>query len=203
MTNRQIAALLRSCRADLRKTREGFVTHPDGPRWRAAMPKLDKAIVQLTRPAVVVPNLGPVLEDGLAMLLQAPTHNTDGVPNYPAYDTGFGQAGRWIIAPEALVITRQSSAMGGDAVFARGTSKIEYWIGHLTPAPATGTRFAKGAKIAKIANQAATDHVHWGLDVRALTHGVGLKYGANGDGPDYTYGSPTIGAQLAKLMAAV
>jgi hypothetical protein len=200
MTDKQLAALLTSCRADLRKTREGFTTHPDGPQWAKAMPKLDRAIKSLQRPPV--PNLGPVLEDGLAMLLQAPTHNTDGVPFYPAYDTGFGQAGRWILAPEALTIVRQSSAAGGDAVFARGASKIEYWIGHLTPAPQTGARFAKGAKLARIANQTATDHVHWGLDVRPLT-GTPLRYGANGNGPDYTFGSPTIGAQLATMLGGL
>jgi hypothetical protein len=27
-----------------------------------------------------------------------------------------------------------------------------------------------------------------------------LKYGKNGDGPDYTYGSPTIGVQLRSLI---
>lgn len=198
MTNAQLAALLKSCRADLKKTREGYVTHPDGTWWSKAMPKLDRAIRELSVPPV--PALGPVLEDGLDMLLQAPTHNTDGVPGYPAYDTGFGQAGRWIIAPEALVITRQSGAQGGDAVFARGNSRIEYWIGHITPAPGNGTRFLKGARIARIANQAETDHVHWGLDVRPLT-GQSLKYGRDGNGPDYTWGSPTIGAQLAKMLA--
>lgn len=200
MTNRQLADLLKSCRGDLRHTLEGYVTHPDGPNWRLAMGKLNRAIKALEVPPV--PNLGPVLEDGLAMLLQAPTHNTDGVPFYPAYDTGFGQAGRWIIAPEYLTITRQSSSAGGDAVFARGRSKIEYWIGHLTPAPPTGATFQKGAKIARIANQTHTDHVHWGLDVRPLT-GQSLKYGANGNGPDYTYGSPTIGAQLTRMLAGV
>jgi hypothetical protein len=200
VTDRQRAALLRSALADFRKTREGYVTHPDGPNWRAGMDKANRLLKDLTPPAI--PQLGPVLEDGLAMLLQAPTHNTDGVPGYPAYDTGFGQAGRWILAPETLTVVRQSSAAGGDAVFARGASKIEYWIGHLTPAPQTGARYAKGARIARIANQAATDHVHWGLDVRPLT-GRSLRYGANGNGPDYTWGSPTIGAQLTAMLAAV
>jgi hypothetical protein len=200
MTDKQIAALLVSCRADLRKTVEGYKTHPNGTWWARAMPKLDKAIKELAPPPV--PALGPVLEDGMEILLLAPTHNTDGVPHHPAFDTGFGQAGRWIIAPEFLTITRQSGAAGGDAVFAKGKSRIEYWIGHISPAPANDQTFQKGARIARIADQSGTDHVHWGLDVRPLT-GQSLAYGANGNGPDYTWGSPTIGAQLQKMLAAV
>jgi hypothetical protein len=162
------------------------------------MPKLNKAITELERPAV--PALGPVLEDGLDILLLSPTHNTDGVPHHPAFDTGFGQAGRWVIAPEKLTVTAQSGAMGGDAVFASGVSGIGYWIGHISPAPSTGRTFRKGERISRIANQAATDHVHWGLDVRALI-GTDLLYGREGNGPDYTWGAPTIGAQLAKGLA--
>ena len=199
MTNSQRAALVRSMWADLRKTEKGYKpTNGTGPNWESAAHKRDLLLADLTKPGV--PSLGPVLEDGLDMLLMAPTHNTDGVPFHPAFDTGFGQAGRWVIAPERLTITKQSGAMGGDAVFARGVSKIEYWIGHISPAPTNGKVFAKGARIARIANQAATDHVHWGLDVRPLT-GQTLRYGANGNGPDYTWGSPTIGAQLAKMLS--
>lgn len=199
MTDAQRAALLKSMWADLKKTREGYVTHPDGPNWNAAEKKRDKLMADLTRPKV--PALGPVLEDGLDMLLLAPTHNTDGVPGYPAFDTGFGQAGRWVIAPEKITVTRQSGAQGGDAFFCVGQSKIEYWVGHIAAAPKTGAVFLKGARIARIANQAATDHVHWGLDVRPLT-GQSLLYGRNGNGPDYTWGSPTIGAQLSTMLEA-
>ena len=185
--------------ADLRKTEKGYrPTNGTGPNWGNAARKRDMLLADLSKPGV--PELGPVLEDGLDMLLMAPTHNTDGVPGYHAFDTGFGQAGRWVIAPEKLTITKQSGAMGGDAVFARGASKIEYWIGHISPAPANGKVFLKGARISRIANQAATDHVHWGLDTRPLT-GQLLKYGRDGNGPDYTWGSPTIGAQLAKMLA--
>lgn len=200
MTDRQRAALLKSAQADLRKTEKGYKTNPTGPNWVRAMDKLNRLLKDLQPPAI--PQLGPGLEDGLSMLLMAPTHNTDGVPGYPAFDDGFGQAGRWIIAPEKLTITRQSGAVGGDAVYATGQSKIKYWIGHLTPAPATGRVFLKGARIARIADQRATDHVHWGLDVRPLT-GQSLRYGRNGNGPDYSYGSPTIGAQLLAMMEAV
>ena len=198
MTDKQREALLRSAMADLRKTEEGYKDNPHGPNWENAFRKLNQLQADLTRPAI--PNLGPVLEGDQSMLRYSPTHNTDGVPGYPAFDAGFGQAGRKIIAPEALTITRQSGAQGGDAVFARGASKIEYWIGHIGSAPATGTKFAKGAVIARIADQAGTDHVHWGLDVRELA-GITLKYGRNGNGPDYTYGSPSIGEQLARALS--
>jgi hypothetical protein len=67
MTDKQIAALLVSARADLRKTLEGYVTHPDGPWWSKAMPKLDKAIQELTK--APVPSLGPVLEGDQSMLM--------------------------------------------------------------------------------------------------------------------------------------
>jgi hypothetical protein len=197
VTDKQLAALLVSARADLKKTREGYVTHPDGPWWSKAMPKLDKAIQELTK--APVPSLGPVLEGDQSMLMYSPTHNTDGVPGYPAFDAGFGQAGRWIIAPETITVTKQSGAVGGDAVYATGASTIQYWIGHIGVAPATGTKFAKGARIARIADQAGTDHVHWGLDTKPLT-GQNLKYGRNGNGPDYTYGSPTIGVQLGRML---
>lgn len=201
MTDRQRLALCKQIRADYRHTAEGYLTHPNGPQWVKVEAGMARLIRDLERKPV--PSLGPVLEDGLDMLLQAPTHNTDGVPHYPAYDTGFGQAGRWVIAPEMLTVTQQSGALGGDAFYASGRSGISYWVGHISPAPATGRQFRKGERISRVANQSGVDHVHWGLDVRKLTGGVGLKYGANGNGPDYTWGSPTIGAQLAKLMAAV
>lgn len=200
MTNAQRDALLRSAMTDLRKTEKGYKpTNGTGPNWENAFRKLNQLHTDLAMPPV--PNLGPVLEDGPSMLTVSPTHNTDGVPNHPAFDTGFGQAGRWIIAPESLTITQQSGAMGGEAVYAVGRSKIEYWIGHIVEAPATGKKFAKGQRICRIADQAGTDHVHWGLDTRPLI-GKNLLYGRNGNGPDYTWGAPTIGQQLARVLAS-
>lgn len=199
MTDKQQATLVRSMWADLRKTEKGYKQGGGGgPHWTNAATKRDRLLADLDRQPV--PALGPVLEDGLDMLLMAPTHNTDGVPNHPAFDTGFGQAGRWVLAPELLTIQRQSGAQGGDAVYALGKSGISYWIGHIGVAPATGRTFKKGERISRIADQTGTDHVHWGLDVRPLI-GKNLLYGRNGNGPDYTWGAPTIGAQLAKGMA--
>ena len=199
MNDRRRAALVRSMWADLRLTEHGYKpSKGQGPNWQNAARKRDRLLADLEKPPV--PALGPVLEGGLDMLLMSPTHNTDGVPNHPAFDTGFGQAGRWVLAPEILTIQKQSGAVGGDAVYAIGKSGIGYWIGHIGISPATGRTFRRGERIARIADQSGTDHVHWGLDVRPLI-GKNLLYGRNGNGPDYTWGAPTIGAQLAKGMA--
>ena len=200
MTDNARLRLLRSAEADLRKTLEGYKKNPGGIHWKNAFRKLDELKRDLSLPPV--PALGPVLEGSATTMLQySPTHNTDGVPFYPAFDAGFGQAGRWIIAPELLTVTKQSGAMGGDAIYATGKSGIDYWIGHIGTAPATGRTFRKGERIARIADQTGTDHVHWGLDTRPLT-GKSLKYGRNGNGPDYSWGSPSIGKQLAAELAA-
>jgi hypothetical protein len=199
MTDKQMAALVRSMWADLRKTEKGYRDGKDGRNWKNAERKREQILTALER--VPVPALGPVLEDGPSMLTYAPTHNTDGVPLHPAFDAGFGQAGRGVLAPELLTIQRQSSAQGGEAVYALGRSGIHYWIGHIGVAPATGRTFKKGERIARIADQSGTDHVHWGVDVRALT-GRSLLYGRTGSGPDYTWGSPTIGQQLASVLEA-
>lgn len=195
MTDRQRDTLLRAAMADLRKTTEGYT--PAGVHWRRAFDKLNRLHVDLAPPPI--PKLGPVTENGLAMLLFAPTHMTSGV-GFPAFDTGFGQAGRWVIAPEAIVVTRDSSAQGGDAFYATGASGIKYWVGHIARAPAVGTKLRKGQRISTIAAIPASQggpHTHWGIDARPLI-GTHLAWGANGNGPPYTYGAPTIGAQLKK-----
>jgi hypothetical protein len=197
MTDKQLANLVRSMWADLRKTEKGYKEGKGGPNWKNAERKRELILSDLER--TPVPALGPVLEDGPSMLTYSPTHNTDGVPLHPAFDAGFGQAGRWVLAPEFLTIQRQSGAQGGEAVYALGRSGISYWIGHIGTAPATGRSFKKGERIARIADQSGTDHVHWGVDVRPLT-GRPLLYGRTGSGPDYTWGSPTIGQQLVKAL---
>lgn len=196
MTDRQRLAALNRALASLKKTKKGY--DPSAPNWKPALAEINSVRADLAKPAV--PNLGPVLEGAVSILQSSPTHDTDGVPNHPAFDAGFGQAGRWVIAPEKMTVTEQSGAIGGDAFYAVGVSKIEYWFGHIGISPATGRVFAKGERLARIADQANTDHVHVGMDVRPLT-GKSLLYGRDGNGPDYTWGSPTIGEQLAKELA--
>ena len=201
MTDKQRDALLLAAMADLRKTTEGYRNNPNGINWRNAMGKLQ--VLHLDLAPSPVPALGPVIETGSSMLIMSPTHMTSGV-GYPAFDTGFGQAGRWIIAWEPITVTKDSSAQGGDAFYARGVSGLVYWAGHMTKAPAVGTKFRKGQRIAQIAAIAASQggpHFHLGIDARPLisTH---LKWGKDGAGPPYTYGAPSIGKQLGDGLEA-
>jgi hypothetical protein len=143
--------------------------------------------------------------NGLSVLLFAPTHETSGLfavtgSHYPAFDSEFGQIGRWVIAPEAMTVTKDSSSQGGDAFYATGASGLRWWFGHLGTVPAKGTRLRKGQRIGRIAS-IARPHVHVGIDARSLI-GHDLRWGANGNGPPYTYGSPTVGAQLARELEA-
>lgn len=189
----------------LKETEKGY--DPQAPRWQKAMAIIDDVEAELHR--TPVPNLGPVLKGDKSLLLWVPTHQTDGLfrgtgSHYPAFDSGFGQVGRTIVAPERLKVRRQSSAAGADAFYATGVSKIEYWFGHLVRAPATGTWFDQGDSMGVIARIAMSDggpHFHTGLDCRKLI-GKDLKWGRRGNGPDYTFGSPTYGQQLAKELAS-
>jgi hypothetical protein len=145
-------------------------------------------------PARKVPDLGPIYRGGRSLLLQDLTHETDGIDGFPAFDDGW-RAGRVVIAPERLTVTVQSGSQGGDAFFARGDSKIEYWIGHLTRSPANGTVFAKGATMSQIAAIPASQggpHVHTGINAKPLC-GFELLHHTN-----YTHGAPTVGEQLRK-----
>jgi hypothetical protein len=122
----------------LKETEKGY--DPNAPNWNKAMTLIDNVEQALhTHP---VPNLGPVLKGDKSLLLWVPTHETGGLfpitnSHYPAFDSGFGQNGREIVAPERLVVRKQSSAAGADAFYATGASTIEYWFGHLVQAPAT------------------------------------------------------------------
>jgi hypothetical protein len=122
---------------------------------------------------------------------------------WPAYDDGFGLAGRAIVAPEACTVVSHHGSDGGVGFKLRGVSGIVHLILHATVRPAIGVKFVKGAKvstIARITKAQGGPHVHHALDTRPLI-GKWLLYGRNGNGPDYTWGAPTIGAQLAKALA--
>jgi len=189
----------------LKATTKGY--DPFAPNWRAAMKLIDGVEAQLHQPPV--PNLGPVVRGDKSVLLWAPTHNTDGVKrrtgsDYPAFDSAFGEVGAVVVAPERLKVTRQSSAQGADAFYATGVSGLRYWFGHIVSSPATGTWVDKGQRISVVARIAAADggpHLHLGIDARNVI-GRELRWGRNGRGPDYTFGSPTIGKQLAAALAA-
>jgi hypothetical protein len=207
MTDKQRAAKLDRAVRQLMQTLEGYKTAPNGPRWKAAMALLDELATDLKRPPI--PQLGPLVKDGLATNLVSPTHVTSGVDwpagkPYPAFDAGFLAGGRPVLAVEALKVTRDSSAQGGDAFYATGASGIRYWYGHLDSAPAVGRTFRKGETVARVkfgpGQPPGGPHAHLGLDVTPLGLPP-LKWGRDGNGPPYTFGAPTIGAQLAKGLA--
>lgn len=197
----------------LKDTDNGYDPKNPGARWKKAFKLIDGVQSDLHGPGI--PNLGPIVLGDKSLLLWVPTHNTDGIfghPNahhdgksyYPAFDSAFGGTGRKVIAPESLTIAGQSSADGADAFYATGVSGLKYWVGHVVSSPATGRKFLKGEVISTIARIAASDggpHLHWGIDARPLI-GRDFKWGRNGNGPDYTFGSPTIGQQLAAALAA-
>lgn len=151
------------------------------------------------KPAVKVPELGPVWPGGASVLFHSLTHETDGFPNpqhpessYPAFDDGW-VAGRAVIAPEDLVVTDQSSSLGGDAFYATGKSKLKYWFGHLAWAPPTGRSFKKGETmgvIAHLTSSQGSSHVHTGINAVPLI-GHDFEHKTN-----YQTGSPSVGEQL-------
>lgn len=193
-------AMLAQAHGLLKQTEHGY--DPRAARWREAMRLIDQVEAKLARPPI--PNLGPVIPGGKPILLEAPTHNTDGLvartgSEYPAFDFGW-RAGLEVLAPEPLEVTRQSSAQGADAFYAVGESTLGYWLGHIVSAPATGRRFARGAVVARIAAIPGIDHGHLGIDARPLI-GHDMTWGKP-VGRDYTFGGPTIGQQLTKALAA-
>lgn len=144
-------------------------------------------------PSDDIGDLGPLWVGGLSVLDHDCTHATGGIPLYPAFDDAF-DAGREIIAPEHLVVTRGSSSNPGDAFYASGNSLIDYWFGHLVSAPSVGREFAKGAVIGTVLDHSVGGgpHVHVGVNVeRIWGEGMQLQHHTN-----YTHGAPTIGEQL-------
>jgi peptidoglycan hydrolase-like protein with peptidoglycan-binding domain len=163
----------------------------------------DERAAELYREYLVpdsVPDLGVVFKGGKTVLSHDLTHRTSGLPPndtgqyWPAFDDAFSQ-GVTILAPEDIEITKASSSNPGDACYAKGKSKIQYWFGHLTTAPAVGAKIAKGKKIGVtcVNNQGGGPHVHVAVNVEKLW-GTGqfLKHHTN-----YTHGAPKIGDQLA------
>ncbi len=193
MTDAARRKLLASALAELKATKEGY--DPTAGHWRRAFGALQSLDDDL---APAVPDLGPVWNGGKSILQHDLTHATGGIPLYPAFDDAF-VPGRTIIAPEVIEVTKQSSSRPGDAFYASGKSKIDYWFAHLVSAPATGRTFRKGEKIGTVLNHSigGGPHVHVGINVeRLLGRGKQLAHKTN-----YAHGSPTIGAQLRKTLS--
>ena len=202
MNNQERLAKLLKAENLLKKTEHGYT--PDAFRWQEAMKLIDEVEESLAAPPPSpVPKLGPITVGGKSVLLHQLTHKTDGIPGFPAFDSAFGQDGIAVLAPEACICyDNTSGSAGGDAFFIRGNSKIEYWVGHITTVPALNKRFRKGEVMTRIANISQGQggpHCHLGINARPLI-GTQLKYGSTGNGPDYTFGSPTVGAQLTAAL---
>jgi hypothetical protein len=193
----QAVEVVRACNERPRKGPFGQDDLDDFWQYADAYSKWVYRIWRAPQPKPKVPELGPVWPGGSSVLLHDLTHETEGIPGYPAFDDGW-RAGRAVIAPEALFVTEQSGSAGGDAFYAKGDSKLAYWFGHLDAAPATGRRFRKGEVMGVIANILQSQggpHVHVGIDARAL---IGHEFEHH---TDYTHGAPTVGEQLIRGLA--
>jgi peptidoglycan hydrolase-like protein with peptidoglycan-binding domain len=163
----------------------------------AGQPAFDGPAVDLLEQShdlEAAPHLGPVWAGGKSTLDQDCTHATSGIKLYPAFDDAFS-AGRSIIAPEALTVTRGSSSNPGQAFYADGVSGCRWWFGHLVSAPPVGRKFAIGEVIGTVLdhNVGGGPHVHVAINVE-LRFGMGKQLTHR---TDYSHGAPLIGKQLA------
>lgn len=144
-------------------------------------------------PPPTLPPLGAVCVGGTPVLMQDLTHATSGLPLYPALDDAFG-AGRTVIAPEPMIVTRVGSSKPGVSCFCDGASGIRWWFGHLHAAP-SAPRYAKGEGFGKTCATVAGGgpHLHVGINVERLW-GTGRQLLHH---QNYTHGSVKIGVQLA------
>jgi len=206
MTDKQRLALLNEAIKELKLTKEGFPNKLlPSTHWGKAMPKLNKLAVDLRPdPIPQLPLIGPVYNGGDSLLDYQLTHKTSGIEFYPAFDTAFSE-GMAIIAPENLLVSRSSSSRPGLAFYCIGSWKLKYWFGHLDRTHDAGKRFKKGELIGKVCRNSigGGPHTHVGVNVEELIgRGNQLKYGKTGNGPDYTFGSPSIRKQLIEFLEA-
>lgn len=164
------------------------------PTWIALL-RYIPASIQKSMPQVpLLPKLGPVYLGGSSILHEDLTHQTSGIPLYPAFDTAYSSL-KSIIAPENLVISeRISSSHPGAAFFASGESGIDYWFGHMDRRHALGTVFKKGGFLGHpiFTTIGGGSHLHLGINVeRIMGAGKQLNHKTG-----YLHGAPTIGAQL-------
>jgi murein DD-endopeptidase MepM/ murein hydrolase activator NlpD len=205
MTDAERRKLLARATKRLKMTTEGY--NKVGGHWRAAMALLDDLDNDLKPdPPPTVPPLGPVTVGGQSLLKMSLTHQTSGLPLYPALDTAW-VAGQKVLAPESGVVTRHSgNSNGGYSVYITGASGLRYYSTHLKDAGRHGLgAIGKGSTIGYVGSPKQfpaqrVAHTHFGVNAEDLLgQGHQLKYGAKGNGPDYTNGAPSIGEQLAKL----
>jgi hypothetical protein len=186
----------------LRHLRDADGYKPRGVHYREVEEALLKFEANGFAQIQKIPNLGPMTPGGQSILDFDFTHLTTGL-GWPAFDLAFtGDDGRSLplIAPEAMTVdTKDSSAHPGEAFYATGASGIRYWIAHLKDDWPLGHRFRKGDKIG---DTIPTDigggtHSHVAINLVPVT-GQHARYGANGNGPQYTHGPYTLRRELAR-----
>lgn len=163
------------------------------PTWVELLKYIPPKILRTMPQRKVMPYLGPVYLGGPSILGEDLTHETSGIPLYPAFDTAFSST-KTIIAPEDLIISKLSSSIPGLAFYATGISGIDYWFGHMDRRHALGTAFKMGQFLGHpIATSiGGGTHLHLGINVeRIMGAGVQLLHKKT-----YAHGSPTIGSQL-------
>ncbi len=206
MTNEQRIAAVRRARRHLHAA-TGY--KPSGGHYKAVDEELDALERSFRREQKPKPpksswtNVGPVQPGGKSLLDMSLTHDTSGIPLFPAVDTNWGNhGGVQVIAPEDCIVdTKDTHASPGEALYLTGASGLRYWMGHITVDYPLGRVVHKGDAIARTVDQSpGADHLHIGVNAeKLLGKGRQLKYGRTGNGPDYTTGSPTIRAQLLQL----
>lgn len=206
MNDKQRLTVLNAAVRELKLTKEGYPKKVvPGTHWAKAMKGLTALAVDLKPdPVPQLPNIGPIYNGSNSLLDFQLTHETSGIDFYPAFDTAFSE-GMAIIAPENLLVSRSSSSKPGLAFYAIGAWKIKYWFGHLDRTHPAGKRFKKGELIGRVCENhiGGGPHCHIGINVEELMgRGRQLRYGKNGNGPNYTFGSPSIRKQLIAYLEA-
>lgn len=202
MTDKQRLATVRSARRHLHAA-TGY--NPTGPHYAAVDEALDALEADFKPPKRRAWELvGPIQPGPFVSLIDMSlTHATSGIPLFPAVDTAWGGGGGvMVIAPESCIVdTKDTSSSPGEAVYLTGASKLRYWVAHIDRDWPLGHRFARGEVIGRtLPIPGSSDHAHIGVNAEALIGtGKQLKYGRNGNGPDYTTGAPTIRTQLRRL----
>jgi len=202
MTNKERLNAVRRARRNLHSA-SGY--DQNGGHYKAVDQALDQLEAEF-KPVPVPPsswrNIGPVQPGGKSLLDMSLTHDTSGIPLFPAVDTAWGGGGGVVvIAPEDMVVdTKDTSAGPGEAIYCTGISKARHWVGHLDRDWPLGHKFKKGDRIGKtLPISGNSDHAHWGVNFEAIIgKGKELFWGGAPDKPRrrYQLGSPTIREQL-------
>lgn len=175
---------------------------PNGGHYREVDKYLNRVEAEMIARIPTLPNLGPLWVGAPSTLDSDFTHMTSGL-GWPAWDTALtGDPGpsKPILAPELLTVdTKDSSAHPGEAFYVTGASGIRWWFAHLDRDWPLGTKLAKGVVIGKTlpTSVGGGTHLHVACNIIPVT-GRHARYGANGDGPQYTHGPYTLRTELQR-----